>query len=103
MEEDEIAQVQSIFNHFDLAGRGRVITTDLPKILQLLKHNIGKIGSKELAYEIDKKGKGFFTMADLVTLLCNVGFKDESQADLLTSLQELDDDADGFIEKDVLA
>ena len=42
-------------------------------------------------------------MPDLISLLCNIGFKEEKQSDLLTSLYELDDDADGYIDKDQLA
>lgn len=41
-------------------------------------------------------------MQDLTSLLCNTGFNDESQSDLIASLRELDDDADGFIHKDQL-
>ena len=66
----------------------------------MLEHNIGKVEEKELQYEIDKKGKGFFQMPDLITLLCNIGFKEEKQIDLVSSLYELDDDADGYIDKD---
>ena len=66
----------------------------------MLEHNIGKVEEKALQYEIDKKGKGFFQMPDLITLLCNTGFKEEKQDDLITSLYELDDDADGYIDKD---
>ena len=103
LEEDEIAHVQKIFDHFDLTGRGRVATTELSSILQLLEHDIGKVEEKELQYEIDKKGKGFFQMPDLITLLCNTGFEEHKQNDLLKSLYELDDDADGYIDKDQLA
>ena len=91
--------MQEIFKHFDFGSRGRVATSDLPNILKLLQHNIGKVEEIELRYEIDKKNKGFFTMKDLTTLLCNTGFEDETQADLIASLRELDDDGDGFIDK----
>ena len=100
LEEDEIAQVQVIFNHFDLAGRGRIQTHEVTQILQLMGHNIGKVEEKQLMYDIDKKGKGYFQMQDLINLLCNTGFTDDSQGDLLKSLQELDDDADGYVEKE---
>ena len=50
-------------------------TADLPKILRLLEHNIGKVEESELKYEVDKKNKGFFTMKDLNTLLSNRGFE----------------------------
>ena len=51
---------------------------------------------------MDKKNKGFFTMKDLISLLSNRGFEQHSQQELLTSLQELDDDADGYIQKEEL-
>ena len=54
-------------------------------------------------FEIDKKNKGFFTLRDLATLLTNTGFKQDTQDDLIAQLQELDDDADGFIKKEELA
>ena len=98
-EEDDLAQVQEIFNHFDFGHNGRVKTADLPNILRLLEHNIGKIEEKELMYEIDRKNKGYFTIADLATLLTNIGFKEDTSSDLIKSLQELDEDADGFIKK----
>ena len=43
LEEDDIAQVEEIFKHFDFSNRGRVATADLPNILRLLEFNIGKI------------------------------------------------------------
>ena len=86
LEEDDIAQVKEIFDHFDFGNNGRVKTVDLPSILRLLEKNIGKVEEKELLYEIDKKNKGYFTMNDLTTLLTNVGFHPDSQADLLKSL-----------------
>ena len=39
-------------------------------------------------------------MKELVTLLSNRSFETQSQDELLKSLQELDDDADGYIGKD---
>ena len=54
-------------------------------------------------YQIDKKGRGYFTMPDLVRLLNETGFQEDTQPDLLKALQELDDDADGFVEKESLA
>ena len=100
LEEDELAQVEEIFKHFDFGNNGRVKTVDLPKILRLLQHNIGKIEESELKYEVDKKNKGYFTMRELVTLLSNRSFETQSQQELLQSLQELDDDADGYITKE---
>ena len=54
-------------------------------------------------FEIDKKNKGYFTIRDLATLLTNTGFTKDTQNDLIASLQELDDDADGLINKEELA
>ena len=79
LEEDEVAQVEEIFKHFDFGNNGRVKTIELPSILQLLEHNIGKIEESELKYEVDKKNKGYFTMKELVSLLSNRGFERQSQ------------------------
>ena len=70
--------------------------------MRLLEHNVGKLEESELKYEVDKKNKGFFTMKELVTLLSNRGFEAQEQSALLAALQELDDDADGFISKEEL-
>ena len=67
--------MEEIFKHFDFGNNGRVKTNDLPKILQLLEFNIGKIEESELKYEVDKKNKGFFTMKELINLLTNRGFE----------------------------
>ena len=48
LEEDEVAQVEEIFKHFDFGNNGRVKTSELPSILQLLEHNVGKLEVKEL-------------------------------------------------------
>jgi len=69
VEEDEIAEISEIFNHFDFGNRGRVATTDLPTILRLLQHNIGEDEEKALRYEVDKKNRGYFTLKELVNLL----------------------------------
>lgn len=50
-------------------------------------------------FEIDRKNKGYFTIADLATLLTNIGFQEDTSSDLMKFLQELDEDADGFIKK----
>ena len=99
VEEDEVAQIAEIFKHFDFGNRGRVATSDLPNILRLLQHNIGEEEDKELRYEIDKKNRGYFTMRELTSMLANTGFKDQPQQALIEALMELDEDADGFIEK----
>ena len=98
VEEDEVAQIAEIFEHFDFGHRGRVATSDLPTILRLLQHNIGEDEDKELRYEIDKKNRGYFTLKELVTLLSNFSFHDDTQVGLLQAFGELDTDADGFIE-----
>lgn len=102
VEEDEIAEISEIFNHFDFGNRGRVATTDLPTILRLLQHNIGEDEDKALRYEVDKKNRGYFTLKELVNLLNHVSFHEDTQSGLLAALCELDTDADGFIEVDVL-
>ena len=99
LEEDEIAQAEEIFRHFDFGNNGRVKTSDLPDILRLLEYNIGKQEAAELIYEVDKRNKGYFTLKDLTSLLTMTGFKRDEQHELLTSLQELDDDGDGYISK----
>ena len=75
VEQDEVAQIQEIFRHFDFGNRGRVATSDLPNILRLLQYNIGEEEDKELRYEIDKKNRGYFTLRELTTLLSNIGFE----------------------------
>ena len=42
-------------------------------------------------------------MPDLVRLLNETGFQEDTTSDLLKALQELDDDADGFVEKETIA
>ena len=41
-------------------------------------------------------------MTELINLLNNTGFEQSSQKELLASLQELDDDSDGFISRSEL-
>ena len=98
VEEDEIAEISYIFDHFDFGKRGRVATTDLPTILRLLQHNVGEDEEKALRYEVDKKNRGYFTLKELVKLLSNFSFHPDTQQGLLAALSELDTDADGFIE-----
>ena len=98
VEEDEIAQIAEIFEHFDFGHRGRVATSDLPTILRLLQHNIGEDEDKELRYEVDRKNRGYFTLKELINLLANFSFHDDTQSGLLQAFSELDTDADGFIE-----
>jgi len=69
IEEDEQAELPTIFNHFDYGNRGRVQTTDLPTILRMLQHNVGEDEEKFLRFEIDRKNKGFFSLKELVRLL----------------------------------
>ena len=56
-----------------------------------------------MRYEVDKKNKGFFTLKELINLLENVNFKEDSQADLMFALSERDTDADGYIKREELA
>ena len=42
-------------------------------------------------------------MPDLVRLLNVTGFKEDTTSDLLKALQELDDDADGFVDKETIS
>ena len=97
IEEDEQAQIYEIFRRFDYSKKGRVETKELANILRLLQHNIGEDEDSKLRYAIDKKRKGFFVMNDLLSLLTQTQFMEDSQEDLLKSLQDLDNDADGFI------
>lgn len=69
IEEDEEVAIKEIFDHFDFGDRHRVNTSDLPNILRLLQHNIGEDEDKELRFLVDKKNRGYFTMADLKNLL----------------------------------
>lgn len=78
MEEDEIAEIKTIFDHFDFGNRGRVATTDLPTVLRLLQHNVGKDEEKSLSYEIDKKNRGYFTMNELIKLLEKYSFLEDT-------------------------
>jgi len=43
-----------------------------------LQHNIGEDEDKELRYEIDKKNKGYFTLRELISLLSNIGFQEDT-------------------------
>lgn len=53
--------------------------------------------------EVDKKNKGYFTFNDLIKLLQEFQFKEDTEQELLHAFQELDHDADGLIHKDTLA
>ena len=53
LEDDEKAQIKSIFKHYDFTNRDRANTSDLPNILRLLQHNVGEAEYKELIYMID--------------------------------------------------
>eukprot|EP00347_Sterkiella_histriomuscorum_P016552 403352759 len=101
VEEDQIAQIQEIFKAFDQSNRGRITIGELPIILRLLNKNISEKDSVELQYEIDKKHRGYFTLNDLIQLLSEFQFKEDTEMDLLNALQELDQGADGFIPKDM--
>ncbi|CDW86279.1 calmodulin [Stylonychia lemnae] len=100
VEEDDIAQIQEIFKAFDSSNRSRVPIDQLPQILRLLNKNISEKDASELQYEIDKKHRGYFTFNDLIQLLSDFQFKEDTEMDLLNALQELDQGADGFIPKE---
>ena len=78
LEEDEIAQVREIFKNFDTGNRGKISIEYLPKILRLLNYNIGQVELQDLILEVDKKGLGYFSMKELVTLLSEFKFKTDS-------------------------
>ena len=71
------------------------------EIMRLLRYNIGLEEEKLLLSTIDKGG-GRITIDKLIGLLQNTEFKEDNQADLLKDLYELDNDADGMIEKEEL-
>ena len=85
LEDDEIAQVEHIFNHFDFSSAAhtsnvhkKVKTQYLGEILQLLQHNIGIEETKELTVMIDKTNMGRFSMDKIVSLLGNTSFQDQA-------------------------
>ena len=45
-----------------------------------------------MQYEIDKKNKGYFTLNDLIQLLSDFQFHEDSEEELLKALSELDYD-----------
>ena len=70
LEEDEIAQIEHIFNSFNQGKSGAKIRIEyLPKILRLLHYNISKTELQDLILFIDKNALGYFTMKELVLLL----------------------------------
>ena len=92
LEDDEIAQVEHIFNHFDFSSAThntnttkKVKTQYLGEILQLLQHNVGIEETKELTVVIDKSNMGRFAMDKLISMLGNTSFAEQTQADLLRS------------------
>ena len=91
LEDDEIAQVEHIFNYFDFSNNNahksnsKVKTQYLGEILQLLQHNVGLQEVKELTVHIDKTNMGRFTMDKLVSMLGTYSFQEQTQEDLLRS------------------
>ena len=91
LEDDEIAQVEHIFNYFDFSNNNahksnsKVKTQYLGEILQLLQHNVGLQEVKELTVHIDKTNMGRFTMDKLISMLGTYSFQEQTQEDLLRS------------------
>ena len=65
--------------------------------MRFLNYNVGKIELQELCIFIDKKSLNFFTVKDLKNLLANYEFRYDKKCELISSFEELDDNADGFI------
>ena len=104
MEEDELARIREIFKAFDTAGKDRVLTEKLPQVLRLLTYNITEGEIPELqAVMNEKRGKNYFLFEDLVELMQEYSFYEDTEAVLYQALLELDQDGDGLIPKDEMA
>ena len=99
IEDDEKAQIEQIFLAFDYSGNRKVSSQSFGEIMRLLQYNIGLEEEKLLLSTIDR-GVGRITLDKLIHLLQNYEFQEDTQAELMKSLNELDKDADGYIEKD---
>ena len=78
-----------------------MLTEKLPQILRLLNYNISDSEIPELQHIMNEKsGKNYFFFEDLVELLQEVHFEEDSEATLLQALLDLDDDGDGMIPKE---
>ena len=93
MEDDERAQIEHIFNHFNFSSgpskatskaTSKVKTQYLGEILQLLQFNVGQDETKELQVWIDKSDTRF-SVDKLISLLNTYSFQEQSQQDLLRS------------------
>lgn len=98
MEEDELARIREIFKAFDQTGKGRVPTERLSTVLRLLNINMYEREILELEQLMEaKRKKNYFHFEDLVELLRDYHFLEDTEADLLGALRELDEDGDGLI------
>ena len=68
LEDDEKAQIEKIFEHFDFSGNRRVSSHYFGEIMRLLQYNIGLEEEKLLLATIDK-GSGRITLEKLYNLL----------------------------------
>ena len=103
VDEDERAQIATIFKHFDQTNRKRISIETLPDFLRLLGKNVGNAESEDLMVKIDKKARGFYTYQELIDLLSYHKFQEDSELGLHQALYELDHDGDGFIKKSELS
>ena len=106
LEDDEKAQIEHIFNHFNFStgpsktskANTKVKTQYLGEILQLLQYNVGQDETKELQVWIDKSDTRF-SVEKLISMLGTYSFQEQTPESLLQSFQELDEDANGTIPK----
>ena len=70
--------MREIFNSFDPGKRGKIAIEYLPRILRLLNYNICQVELQDLILVVDKKGIGFFSMKELVTLLSSYKFRTDT-------------------------
>jgi Ca2+-binding EF-hand superfamily protein len=82
VDEDERAQIATIFKHFDPVNTRRLDIETLPVVLRLLGKNIGNHESQDLMVTIDKNARGFYTYSELVDLLADHQFKEDEQIDM---------------------
>ena len=48
LQEDDIAQIKTIFEAFDIGNRDRVKIEELPDVLRLMQYNIGENEAEHL-------------------------------------------------------
>ena len=98
LEDDEIAQVEILFNSFSQGKTGKLSIEFLPRILRLLNYNVGKEEVDDLIIYMSKSHvASSFSLKDLVELLSHFKFVHDKFSDLLKAFQELDQDGDGYI------